>query len=363
MTTTPPGPVLSLEHAEKSFGAVHALEDGDVQLFAGEVHGLVGENGAGKSTLVKILAGVHRPDAGRLMLDGEEAIFDNAKQSQAAGIAIIFQEPTLFPDLTVAENIFVGVQPLKRFRRIDGRRMRREAAAVFEQLGVRLDPDRLARGLSIADQQLVEIAKALTTNAAVIVMDEPTAALTSTEVDRLFRIVETLRERGSAVLFVSHRLEEIFAICQQVTVMRDGTHVLTKPIEADDASCPGDGRPRHGRSSRRFSGAGSGGERRPADARGRVHRRLLRRPRRESCFARARRRQEDRRPCDLRDRPLGRQVSRDLRQELPPGSPTAAMAAGIALVPEDRRQRGLVMDFSISATSRSRRSTACAAAA
>ena len=223
--------MLSLEHAEKSFGAVHALEDGDIELHAGEVHGLVGENGAGKSTLVKILAGVHRPDAGRLLLDGEEAIFDNAKQSQAAGIAIIFQEPTLFPDLTVAENIFVGVQPLKRFRRIDGRRMRREAAAVFEQLGVRLDPDRLARGLSIADQQLVEIAKALTTNARVIVMDEPTAALTSTEVERLFGIVETLREHGNAVLFVSHRLEEIFAICQRVTVMRDGRHVLTKPVE------------------------------------------------------------------------------------------------------------------------------------
>ena len=210
MTETPLAPVVSLQHAQKRFGAVHALDDGDIELFGGEVHGLVGENGAGKSTLVKILAGVHRADAGRLLIDGEEAIFDNAKQSQAAGIAIIFQEPTLFPDLSVAENIFVGVQPLKRFRRIDGRRMRREAAVLFEQLGVRLDPDRLARGLSIADQQLVEIAKALTTNARVIVMDEPTAALTTNEVERLFRIVETLRARGSAVLFISHRLDEIF---------------------------------------------------------------------------------------------------------------------------------------------------------
>ena len=138
---------------------------------------------------------------------------------------------SLFPDLSVAENIFVGVQPLKRFRRIDGRRMRREAATLFEQLGVKLDPDRLARGLSIADQQLVEIAKALTTNARVIVMDEPTAALATTEVERLFRIVETLRARGNAVLFVSHRLEEIFEICQRVTVMRDGRHVWTKPID------------------------------------------------------------------------------------------------------------------------------------
>src|SRR5437762_6536612 len=223
-------PVLVLEHAEKSFGAVRALEDGHIELFAGETHGLVGENGAGEYPLVKILAGVHRPEAGRLVLDGEEAIFDNAKQSQAAGIAIIFQEPILFPDLSVAENIFVGMQPLKRFRRIDGRRMRREAAAVFSQLGVRLDPDRLARGLSIADQQLVEIAKALTANARVIVMDEPTAALTTTEVERLFGIVQALRARGNAVLFVSHRLEEIFALCQRVTVMRDGRHVLTKPL-------------------------------------------------------------------------------------------------------------------------------------
>src|SRR6202007_1615860 len=229
MTSTNPDPILVLEHAQKSFGAVHALEQGDIELYGGEVHGLVGENGAGKSTLVKILAGVHRPDSGRLVIDGEEAIFENAKQSQGAGIAIIFQEPTLFPDLTVAENIFVGTQPLKRFRRIDTRRMRREASAVFDQLGVRLDPERLARGLSIADQQLVEIAKALTSNARVIVMDEPTAALTTSEVERLFGIVETLRARGAAVLFVSHRLDEIFALCQRITVMRDGRHVLTKP--------------------------------------------------------------------------------------------------------------------------------------
>src|SRR6202007_1535952 len=129
MTSTNPDPILVLEHAQKSFGAVHALEQGDIELFPGEVHGLVGENGAGKSTLVKILAGVHRPDAGKLVLGGEETIFDSAKQSQAAGIAIIFQEPTLFPDLSVAENIFVGMQPLKRFRRIDARGIRREWCA------------------------------------------------------------------------------------------------------------------------------------------------------------------------------------------------------------------------------------------
>ena len=352
--TTPPSPaLLSLEHAEKSFGAVHALVDGHIDLHAGEVHGLVGENGAGKSTLVKILAGVHRPDAGRLVIDGEEAIFDNAKQSQAAGIAIIFQEPTLFPDLTVAENIFVGMQPLKRFRRIDGRRMRREAAGVFEQLGVRVDPDRIARGLSIADQQLVEIAKALTTNARVIVMDEPTAALTSTEVERLFRIVETLRSRGNAVLFVSHRLEEIFDVSQRVTVMRDGRHVLTKPI--GELTIPAVIRAMVGRDMDAMF----------PKVEAEAGRTVLKVDRltREGVFTdvsfevRAGEivalaglvgagRTEVARAIFGIDRVDAGTVEIEGRR-LPPGSPAAAMGAGVGLVPEDRRQQGLVMDFSI----------------
>jgi len=332
---------------------VHALVDGDIELFGGEVHGLVGENGAGKSTLVKILAGVHRPDAGRLVLDGEEAIFDNAKQSQAAGIAIIFQEPTLFPDLSVAENIFVGTQPLKRFRRIDGRRMRREAAAVFAQLGVRIDPDRIARGLSIADQQLVEIAKALTTNARVIVMDEPTAALTTTEVARLFGIVETLRARGNAVLFVSHRLEEIFAICQRVTVMRDGRHVLTKPI--GELTTQSIIRAMVGRDMEALFPTV------PTEP-GRVVLKVDRLTR-EGEFTDVSfevrggeivalaglvgaGRTEVARAIFGIDRADAGSVEIDGRR-LRPGSPTAAMAAGIGLVPEDRRQQGLVMDFSI----------------
>jgi rhamnose transport system ATP-binding protein len=353
VTTPEPIPVISLEHASKSFGAVHALEDGDIQLYAGEVHGLVGENGAGKSTLVKILAGVHRPDGGRLLIDGAEAIFDNAKQSQDAGIAIIFQEPTLFPDLSVAENMFVGVQPLKRFRRIDGRRMRREAAVQFEQLGVRLDPDRLARGLSIADQQLVEIAKALTTNARVIVMDEPTAALTTTEVDRLFRITETLRERGTAVLFISHRLEEIFAICRRVTVMRDGRHVLTKPVE--ELTAQSLIRAMVGRDMDALF------PKMPTEPGPVVLK--LNRLTREGIFTDVSfevrsgeivalaglvgaGRTEVARAIFGIDRWDAGSVEIDGRR-LPPGSPTAAMAAGIGLVPEDRRQQGLLMDFSI----------------
>jgi rhamnose transport system ATP-binding protein len=346
-------PILALEHAEKSFGAVRALIDGHIDLYPGEVHGLVGENGAGKSTLVKVLAGVHRPDAGRLLIDGEEAIFDNAKQSQAAGIAIIFQEPTLFPDLSVAENIFVGTQPLKRFRRIDGRRMRHEAARVFDQLGVRIDPDRLARGLSIADQQLVEIVKALTTNARVIVMDEPTAALTTAEVARLFGIVERLRARGNAVLFVSHRLEEIFTLCQRVTVMRDGRHVLTKPI--DELTTQSVIRAMVGRDMDALFP-------KVATEPGRVVLKVDRLTR-EGVFTDisfevrsgeivalaglvGAGRTEVARAIFGIDRADAGSVEIEGRR-LRPGSPTAAMDAGIGLVPEDRRQQGLVMDFSI----------------
>src|SRR2546428_414638 len=346
-------PILVLDHAEKSFGAVHALEDGHIELYPGEAHGLVGENGAGKSTLVKVLAGVYRPDSGRLLLDGVEAIFDNARQSQSAGIAIIFQEPTLFPDLSVAENIFVGVQPVKRGRRIDARRMRRDALAVFEQLGVRLDPDRLARGLSIADQQLVEIAKALTAQARVIVMDEPTAALTTTEVERLFGIAETLRARGAAVLFISHRLEEVLALCQRVTVMRDGRHVLTKPIE--ELTTQSIIRAMVGRDMDALFP-------KVAAERGRVVLKVDRLTR-EGVFTDVSfevasgeivalaglvgaGRTEVARAIFGIDRWDAGGVEVD-GKPLAPGSPTAAMAAGVGLVPEDRRQQGLVMDFSI----------------
>jgi rhamnose transport system ATP-binding protein len=346
-------PILVLEHADKSFGAVKALEDAHIELFAGEAHALVGENGAGKSTLVKILAGVLRPDRGRLLLDGEEVIFDGAKQSQEAGIAIIFQEPTLFPDLSVAENIFIGSQPLKRGRRIDRRRMRRDALALFDELGVRVDPDRLARGLSIADQQLVEIAKALTAQARVIVMDEPTAALTVREVDRLFGIAETLRARGTAILFISHRLEEVFALCQRVTVMRDGRHVLTQPIE--ELTTQSIIRAMVGREmSALFP--------KTAAVAGRVVLKVERLTR-EGVFTDVSfdvrsgeivalaglvgaGRSEVARAIFGIDRWDAGSVEIDGRP-LRPGSPTDAMAAGVGLVPEDRRQQGLVMDFSI----------------
>ena len=186
---------------------------------------------------MKILAGVYQPDTGTLLIDGSRVPLHGPADAQTAGIAVIYQEPTLFPDLSVAENIFMGRQPLRAGRRIDRRAMRAEAVALFERLGVRARPGRICRGLSIADQQIVEIGKALSLDARVIVMDEPTAALSATEVDRLFDVVRTLRAAGAAVLFISHRLEEVFAICQRVTVMRDGRHVLTSELAgltADD---------------------------------------------------------------------------------------------------------------------------------
>jgi rhamnose transport system ATP-binding protein len=223
-------PVVALEGVDKSFGAVAALRDAHLELYAGEAHALVGENGAGKSTLVKILAGVHPPDTGTLRLDGEAVAFGGPADARAAGIAVIYQEPTLFPDLSVAENIFMGRQPLKGLRRIDASSMRERTTAPFRRLGVHIDPDRPARGLSIADQQLVEIAKALSFDANVLVMDEPTAALSGVEVERLFTVTRSLRDAGAAVLFISHRFDEVFALCQRVTVMRDGRWIATNDI-------------------------------------------------------------------------------------------------------------------------------------
>ncbi len=223
-------PILVMKNVSKSFGAVVALADGSIELYPGEAHALLGENGAGKSTLVKIIAGVYQADGGVYTYDGKARNFRGPHDSQEAGIAVIYQEPTLFDDLNVAENIYLGRQPLTIGRTINRREMRRQARVIFEQLGVDIDPNRKAKGLSVADQQMVEIAKALSKDARVVVMDEPTAALSPEEVKRLFTVVANLRERGVAILFISHRLEEVFEICQRVTIMRDGAFVRTDLI-------------------------------------------------------------------------------------------------------------------------------------
>ena len=218
--------VLTIEGASKRFGGVHALRSAELILRAGEIHGLLGENGAGKSTLLKTLAGVHRLDSGRITLNGKPFEQGSTRAAREQGIAVIYQEPSLFPDLTLAENVFVGRQPVKNGR-VDWSAMAEEARALFTQLGVALNPYTRARGLSIADQQIVEIAKALSINATVIVMDEPTAALSSKEVERLFAVARSLESQGCAVVFVSHRLDEVFELCTQITVMRDGATVAS----------------------------------------------------------------------------------------------------------------------------------------
>ncbi|MEP6478404.1 MAG: sugar ABC transporter ATP-binding protein [Rhodoglobus sp.] len=223
-------PALELSRIAKAFGAVIALTNGTLALRSGSIHALVGENGAGKSTLVKIIAGLYQRDSGEFLLDGASVDFTSTAQSKAAGIAVIYQEPTLFPDLSVTENIFMGRQPTRSLGRIDRKRMRDEAVGLFKRLGVRIDPDRPTLGLSIADQQLIEIAKAISLDAKVLVMDEPTAALSGVEVDRLFAVARSLRDEGRALLFISHRFDEVFELCDTVTVMRDGAYISTSPI-------------------------------------------------------------------------------------------------------------------------------------
>ncbi|MBB5139725.1 rhamnose transport system ATP-binding protein [Thermocatellispora tengchongensis] len=337
----------------KSFGAVSALRGVSLELYAGEAHALAGENGAGKSTLVKTLAGVHRPDSGTVLLHGEPVVFHGPADAQAAGVAVIYQEPTLFPDLSVAENIFMGRQPRAGLGRIDRRAMRAETAALFQRLGVGLAPDQPARGLSIADQQLVEIAKALSRDARVLIMDEPTAALSGNEVDRLFGVVEALRAQGCAVLFISHRLDEIFRLCQRVTTLRDGAWIASEPVEGlthDDLIRRMVGRELDALYPKQDTTPGEVALKVERLTREGVFTDVSFEVRRGEIAALAglvgAGRSEVARAIFGIDRFDAGKVTVNGR-ELPPGSPTAAMGAGLALVPEDRRQQGLVMDMSI----------------
>ncbi|MET0772248.1 MAG: sugar ABC transporter ATP-binding protein [Candidatus Limnocylindrales bacterium] len=211
----------------RAFGSTQALSDVSIQLFGGEVHALLGENGAGKSTLIKIMTGVQQPDAGELLVDGRPERVSSSQDAQRLGVAAIYQEPMIFPDLSVAENIFIGHRD--RGRIVDRRRMRTEAEQVLARLGVRLDVGEPARGLTLAEQQTVEIAKAISLRVRVLIMDEPTASLSAHEVRRLFGIVEALRREGVAVLFISHRMEEVFEIADRVTILRDGRWISTTP--------------------------------------------------------------------------------------------------------------------------------------
>jgi ribose transport system ATP-binding protein len=221
--------LLDLRGIVKTFPGVVAVDRVDFDVRYGEVHALVGENGAGKSTLIKILGGVYQPDSGAVRFDGRERIFTTTRESHESGISIIYQEFNLIPDLSVAENIFIGREP-KRIGNlfINWKKMNSDAAAILDRLDVKIDPKKYIGDLSVAERQMIEIAKALSFEAKLIIMDEPTATLTEREVRKLFEIIKGLRHEGVSIIYISHRLEEAFELSDRVTVLRDGRKIGTK---------------------------------------------------------------------------------------------------------------------------------------
>ena len=224
-------PRLRVASISKSYEGIHALQDVSFDVMPGEIHALVGENGAGKSTLVKIITGLVEPDGGEIILDGAVVRFATPMDAREAGVGAVYQDPKLFPHLDVAENIFMGIFPRGAGPTIDRRAMYAETERLLDELDVDLRPTALVAGLSVAELQFVGIARTLTKQLDLLILDEPTAALTPTEADRLFAIVRTLRDRGTSVIFISHRLEELPGFVDSVTVLRDGRHVQTASID------------------------------------------------------------------------------------------------------------------------------------
>ena len=223
---------LQMNHITKRFPGVLALSNVNFTLRKGEVHALLGENGAGKSTLMKILAGVYQPDEGEIIFEGRPIAFSDPLSAQNAGITIIHQEFNLFPELTVEENIFIGREYCKNNRwRLDEKHQRQAATDILQKLNLNIAPDTLVSDLTVAQQQMVEIAKAISVNAKILIMDEPTAALTETEIESLFRVTRLLKAQGTGIVYISHRLEELALIADRATVMRDGQYIDTVEYE------------------------------------------------------------------------------------------------------------------------------------
>jgi len=223
-----PPPLVAATRINKAFDGVRALHDVCFDLLRGEVHALVGENGAGKSTFIKIVTGAITADSGTLIVDGEEIVRPDPARAHALGIAAIYQQPMIFPHLTVAENIAWSRGPRRLWRRVNRKASRRQAEELLGRLGASIDPERLAGSLSMPEQQIVEIAKAIGAGARALIMDEPTASLTDLEVDRLFEVIATLRAQGTGIIYISHRLNEVFAIADRITVLRDGETIATR---------------------------------------------------------------------------------------------------------------------------------------
>ena len=228
---------IEMKGIDKSFGTNQVLKNAGFYLKDGEVHALMGENGAGKSTLMKILTGVYTKDAGTVYVDGKEVLYKNPQEAEKAGIVFIYQELNVLFDLTVEENLFMGKEITKRFGICDKKAMREKAQEVMDRMGVNIPVNALMSDLSVGQQQMVEICKALMVDAKVLIMDEPTAALTQSETKVLFEVIKSLREKGVSIVYISHRMEEIFELCDRITVLRDGAYVDTryiKDINMDD---------------------------------------------------------------------------------------------------------------------------------
>lgn len=222
--------LLKISGVVKSFPGTVAVNKVDFVCKKGEIHGLVGENGAGKSTLMKILAGVHRPDKGQIFISNKERTFRNYSEARKAGVGIVYQELSLLPDLSIAENIYMGIW-IKKGRFIDWEEIKKKSKVILNEIGIDINPDELVSALPMAIRQMVEIAKVLTQNPEIIIFDEPTAALSIDEVNRLFKILMDLKEKGKAVIFISHRLKEVLDISDVITVMKDGQVIITEKTD------------------------------------------------------------------------------------------------------------------------------------
>jgi rhamnose transport system ATP-binding protein len=227
---TEPTTLLRLTSVTKSFGAVRALKGVSFDLRAGEVHALLGENGAGKSTLIRIITGAHQPDGGSVEIHGQHAAHLTPSSAHKLGVACIYQQPALFPDLSVAENIGIRLEEIHPLSRVDWRGRRKRAERLLQRIGAAISPDAEVRSLSMPEQQLVEIACALGAGARIVIMDEPTAALTQKEQNLLFTVVREMRSAGVGVIYISHRLEEVFSLADRVTILRDGESVATRHV-------------------------------------------------------------------------------------------------------------------------------------
>lgn len=223
-------PIIKLSGINKSFPGVKALSDISVEFYPGEVHALLGENGAGKSTLIKIIAGVYQADTGSLKVHGKEVCFKNPREGLANGISVIHQELSVIPDLTVAENIFLGREPKLSSGLLDRKKMNTEAQGILDSIGVHIKAKSVIRNLNNADKQMVEIARAVSQDSSVVIMDEPTSSLSQHEVDALFTVIQKLKKNNVSIIYISHRLKEITAICDRISVLRDGTLIKTAPL-------------------------------------------------------------------------------------------------------------------------------------